>query len=50
MIDRPYFLNNKKWYYYDEKEERYKLTKKAPKKAIESYNELMKDDQPSMDF
>lgn len=30
-------MKNKDWYYYDEKEMRCKLTKKAPKKAIESY-------------
>lgn len=33
----PYFMENKKWYYFDEKEFCYKLTNKAPKKAKESY-------------
>ena len=33
----PYFLTNKEWYYYDMKTGRYKLTDKAPEKAIESY-------------
>lgn len=36
----PYFLTNSDWYYFDEEEFKYKLTKKAPKKAIESYNEF----------
>ncbi len=35
----PYFMKNKDWYYYDLKTGRYKLTDKAPKKAIDSYNE-----------
>ena len=35
----PYFMNNKEWYYYDEKEEIYKLTDKATDKAKESYYE-----------
>ena len=26
--ERPYFLNNKEWYYYDEEEFCYKLTNK----------------------
>ena len=41
IIDKePYFLSNKDWYYYDEEEFCYKLTDKAPKEAIESYNEF----------
>lgn len=39
-VNVPYFFTNKEWYYYDEKEEIYKLTKKATKKAIESYKEF----------
>ena len=39
----PYFMYNEKWYYYDEKEEIYKLTKFATKKAIESYRQFYKD-------
>ncbi len=38
----PYFVKNKKWYYYDEKERKYKLTKEAPKKAVESYVKFYK--------
>ena len=44
ILDRPYFMENKTWYYWDKKEWKYKLTKEAPKKAIESYNEFYKED------
>lgn len=36
----PYFMSNKDWYYFDEKEFCYKLTDKAPQKAKESYKEF----------
>ena len=39
-VDEPYFMGNKEWYYFDEKEWCYKLTDKATKKAIESYEEF----------
>ena len=39
MRKKPYFLTNEEWYYYDEKEYKYKLTDKATPEAIESYNE-----------
>ena len=42
LIEQPYFLNNKEWYYYDEKNKCYKLTNKAPKEAIESYKKYYK--------
>ncbi len=42
LVDMPYFMTNKEWYYYDEKAEKYKLTTKAPQKAINSYNEFYK--------
>ena len=44
MIRKDYmiFLKNKEWYYYDKKEKIYKLTDKAPKEAIESYNKFYK--------
>lgn len=35
--ERPYFLNNKDWFYFDEKEWKYKLTDKATNEAKESY-------------
>lgn len=38
--EKPYFLENEEWYYFDEDEFCYKLTDKAPKKAVDSYNEF----------
>lgn len=35
----PYFMQNKEWYYHDEKTGTYKLTEKAPEEAKKSYNE-----------
>ncbi len=43
MKKEPYFLSNKEWYYFDELEFCYKLTDKAPKEAVKSYNEFYKD-------
>lgn len=42
ILKKPYFMKNKEWYYYDEKEYKYKLTDKATEEAIESYNEFYK--------
>nr|DAN27605.1 MAG TPA: hypothetical protein [Caudoviricetes sp.] len=36
----PYFLTNPKWYKFDEDKIKYVLTDKAPKEALESYEEL----------
>lgn len=44
MKTEPYFMRNKDWYYFDEAEFRYKLTKKAPTKAVQSYDEFYKDE------
>ncbi len=41
-MERPFFMNNEKWYYYDYEELIYKLTDEAPKKAKESYKEYYK--------
>ncbi|MBS6626374.1 MAG: hypothetical protein KH274_02760 [Veillonella sp. oral taxon 780] len=42
MMDMPYFLENEEWY-TEHRDERgrlkFKLTEKAPKKAIDSYKE-----------
>ncbi len=44
---KPYFMNNPEWYYHDKKDFCYKLTDKAPPKAIKSYNEFYhKDNDP----
>lgn len=40
VLEQPYFLNNEEWYYYDYDELKYKLTDKATKEAIKSYNEF----------
>ena len=45
MMEMPYFLENKEWYieYRDERGHlNYKLTSKAPKEAIKSYNKYYK--------
>ena len=39
LNEEPYFLSNKDWFYYDEEEFCYKLTDKATKEAIKSYEE-----------
>lgn len=38
----PYFITNKDWYYYDDTEEKFKLTEKATKEAKESYKNFYK--------
>lgn len=40
MRTKPFFMSDENWYYFDEKEFRYKLKDNAPKKAVESYNEF----------
>lgn len=42
--EKPYFLENEEWCYFDEEEWIYKLTEKAPQKAIDSYNEFYKEE------
>lgn len=38
--EKPYFMENSEWFYFDESEWKYKLTEKATKEAIESYHEF----------
>lgn len=40
QMSEPYFMQNEEWYYLDESELKYKLTEKAPPKAVESYREF----------
>lgn len=40
---RPYFMQNPEWYYHDDEINKYFLTDKAPKEAVESYNEFYDD-------
>ena len=42
MLDQPYFMTNEEWYYFDYKENKHKITDKAPEKAKKSYNEYYK--------
>lgn len=36
----PYFMTNKEWYYFDEKDNyKLKLTDKAPPEAVKNYKE-----------
>lgn len=39
----PYWHKNKDWYYWDKEKRKFKLTNKAPQKAIDSYNEYYKE-------
>ena len=38
--EKPYFMTNKEWFYFDEKEFKYKLTDKATEQAKQSYKEF----------
>lgn len=38
--EKPYFMENNKWYYFDETEFCYKLTPEAPPEAQKSYKEF----------
>lgn len=40
----PYFMKNEAWYYYDEKNNKYKLKPNAPREAIQSYKEFYEDE------
>lgn len=40
FVDKPYFMEKEEWFYFDAEEKKFKLTKDAPKEAIESYKEF----------
>lgn len=40
LIDKPYFMKNKSWYYFNYKNDKFELTQKAPKEAIKSYKDF----------
>lgn len=42
MIDRPYFMEDKKWFRFDFNKRMYVLTELAPDDAKKSYNEYVK--------
>lgn len=39
-IEKPFFMTNKEWFYFDEYKMQYFLTKKATEKAKKSYEEF----------
>lgn len=39
ILERPYFMNNPEWFYFDESAWMYKLTPKATPEAVKSYKE-----------
>ena len=47
-VTRPYFMENKEWYYYDDEEGIFKLTDIAPQEAIDSYKEFYSDDMSGL--
>lgn len=49
-VDKPYFMENPEWFYFDENEYRYKLTDKAPEKAVRSYEEFYNRIEPADDI
>ena len=50
IAEEPYFMKDSSWYYFDEKEFRYKLTDKAPNEAIVSYKEFYEQDLEQYDI
>ena len=42
FAEKPYFMTNEEWYYYDEEEGILKLTDKATSEAINSYKKFYK--------
>lgn len=42
-IEKPYFMENKEWYVYDDVHGILRVTEKAPRKALESYVEYLRD-------
>lgn len=42
MVERPYFLENKNWYWYDYTAGKYMIKDSAPERAKKSYEEFQK--------
>ena len=42
-LPKPYFMQNKEWYYFDDEDFMYKLTDKATDEAKKSYKEFYQD-------
>lgn len=49
-MNEPYFMKNKEWYFYDELDECYKLTDKAPPEAVKSYEEFYTELEKSVTY
>lgn len=49
-IKRPYFMENKEWYIYDNVKGIVGLTEKAPQKAVESYKQYLLDKEEEMPY
>ena len=47
MLDMPYFMTDKEWYYFDGK--RFVLTDKAPEEAKKSLAEFYEDERRMME-
>lgn len=41
MLDKPYFMNDKRWYKFDFDKRKYVLTESAPDEAKKTYEEYM---------
>lgn len=41
---KPYFMQDKKWYFYNEEEKKYELTDEAPEEAVKSYIDFYQED------
>ncbi len=39
-IEKPFFMQNSDWYYYDEEKGQYFLTDSAPEEAVKSYHDF----------
>ena len=48
QTEKPYFMNDPNWFYFDEKEFKYKLTEKATEKARKSYEDFYKSVEESV--
>ena len=42
-IEKPFFMTNKEWFYFEEEKMQYFLTEKATEKAKKSYKEFYSD-------
>mgnify|MGYP006970858663 FL=1 len=47
---KPYFLENKEWYYHDDKINKFFLTDKAPEEARKSYEEFYQYHYDAFDY